>query len=94
MLDHLDALQHQAAGICHRTIPSIESHRHAAAIGLTYRLLDEGHGDLKVFYSRICDYCCQDIVSPTRMLSDPARALKLNNPVTFIKSLNNSFHRS
>ena len=48
-LDHLDALQNQAAGICHRTIPSIESCWHAAAIGLTYRLLDEGHGDLKFF---------------------------------------------
>jgi len=28
-LDCLDALQHQATGICHRTIPSIESRRHA-----------------------------------------------------------------
>jgi len=48
-LDHLDALQHQAAGNCHRTIPSIKSHRHAAVIGLTYRLLDEGHGNFKFF---------------------------------------------
>ena len=46
-LDCLDALQHQATGICHRTIPSIESRQHAAAVtGLTYRLLDEGHGFL------------------------------------------------
>ena len=46
-LDHLDALQHRAAGICHCTFPSLESRRHAAAIGLTCRLLDgEGRGDL------------------------------------------------
>ena len=84
-LDHLDALQHQAAGICHHIIPSLESRWHAAAIGLTYR---QGHDDL-VFYS-----CYQDIVSPIYCLAyqDIVRALKLNNPVTF-KSLN-SFCRS
>ena len=86
-LDHLDALQHQAAGIFHCTIPSIESCRHAAAIGLTGRLLDEGHGDhdLKFFTPEF-------VTIATRISSDPSRALRLNNPVTF-KCLN-SFRRS
>jgi len=44
-LDHLDALQHQTAGISHCTFPSLESRRHATAIGLTCQLLHgEGRG--------------------------------------------------
>ena len=39
-LDCLDALQHQAASICHCTFPSLESCQHAAAIGLKCQLLD------------------------------------------------------
>ena len=44
-LNHLDALQCQAASVCHS---SLECRRHAAAIGLLCQLLDgEGHGDLQ-----------------------------------------------
>ena len=43
-LKRLDALQCQAASVCHSTFPSLESHQHATAIGFLCRLLDdEGH---------------------------------------------------
>ena len=46
-LKYLDALQCQAASVCHSNFPSLESRRHAAAVGLLCRLLDgERHGDL------------------------------------------------
>jgi len=45
-LNLLDALQHQAVGICLCTFPC----QHAAVIGFTCQLLDgEGHGDLQSF---------------------------------------------
>ena len=39
-LKHLDALQCQAASVCHSTSPSLESRQRAAAIGFLCRLLD------------------------------------------------------
>ena len=49
-LEHLDALQCQAASVCHSTFPSLESCRHAAVIGLMCQLLDgESCGDLQSF---------------------------------------------
>ena len=33
-LDRLDALQCRAASVCHNNFPSLECHRHVAAIGL------------------------------------------------------------
>ena len=90
-LERLDALQRRAAGICHDTFP-LESRRYAAVVGLTCRLLDgEGRGDLQSF--------CPSFVTNTARrssrlndLSDPARASRLHNPVTF-RSLD-SFCRS
>ena len=91
-LERLDALQRRAAGICHDIFPSLESRRYAAAVGLTCRLLDgEGRGDLQSF-------CPSFVTNITRGssrlndLSDPARACRLYNPVTF-RSLD-SFRRS
>ena len=40
---------HRATGIFHCTFLSLELRQHAAAIGLTCRLLDEGCGDLQSF---------------------------------------------
>ena len=82
-LEHLDALHGRAAGVCHDIFPSLESHRYAAAVGLTCRLLDgEGRGDLQSF-------CPHFVTNGTRRssrlndLSDPARACRLYHPVTF-----------
>ena len=82
-LERLDALQHRAAGIYHHDFPSLESRRHAAAVGLTCWLLDgEGCGDLQSF----CPSFVTNIArrsSRLNDLSDPARASRLHNPVTF-----------
>jgi len=50
--------------------------------------LDEGHGDLKSFIPEFVTTATK-ISSCLTDLSDPARALRLNNPVTF-KFLNSS----
>ena len=91
-LERLDTLQCQAASMCHCIFPSLESHWHVAAIGLTCRLLDgEACGGLQSFLP-------QFVANGTRRssrltdLSDPSQSLRLNNPITF-KSLD-SFHRS
>ena len=91
-LDHLDTLQHRAAGICHCTFPSLESRRHAAAIGLTCCLLDgKGRGDLQSFTPQFATTATRRSSRLTD-LSDPARALRLDTFITF-KSLDH-FRRS
>ena len=91
-LERLDALQCWAAGICHDDFPSLESRQYAAAVGLTCRLLDgEGRGNLQSF----CPSFVTNIArrsSRLNDLSDPVRASRLHNPVTF-RSLD-SFRRS
>jgi len=84
-LERLDALQRRAAGICHDTFPSLESHRCAAGIGLTCRLLDgEGRGNLQSlrphFVTNVIDLPCSMIYYIL------LGACRLHNPVTF-KSL-------
>ena len=82
-LKRLDALQCRAASICHSTFPSLESRRHAAAIGLLCRLLDgEGRGDLQSFIPHFVTSVPRRS-SRLNNLSDPARALRLQNPITF-----------
>ena len=82
-LEHLDALQCWAASVCHSTLPSLESRRHAAAIGLMCQLLDgEDRGDLQSFLPRFVTYTPRRS-SHLNSLSDPARALRLRNPITF-----------
>ena len=71
------------------TFPSLESHWNAAAIGLMCRLL--GRGNLQSFLPQFVTTITRRSSRLTG-LSDPAQALRLNNPITF-KSLD-SFHRS
>ena len=91
-LKRLDALQCRAASVCHSTFPSLESCRHAAAIGFLSRLLDgEGRGDLQSFLPHFVTFIPRRS-SRLPHLSDPAQALRLQNPVTF-RSLD-CYHRS
>ena len=82
-LECLDALKCWAASVCHSTFPSLESRRHAAAIGLMCQLLDgEGCGDLQSFLLHFVTSAPRRS-SRLNNLSDPARALRLQNPITF-----------
>ena len=66
-LKRLDALQCRAASVCHSTFSSLESCRHATAIGLLCQLLDgKGCGNL------------QSLLPPF-MTSVPRRSVRLNN---------------
>ena len=91
-LKRLDALQCRAASICHSTFPSLESRRCAAVIGLLCRLLDgEGRGDLQSFVPRFVTSAHRRS-SRLNNLSDPAQALRLQNPIIF-RTLD-CYHRS
>ena len=91
-LEHLNALQCRAAGICYDTFPSLESRQYAAAVGLTCRLLDgKGRGSLQSF----CPHFITSFIRRSFCLNDLSnlpRAYRLHNPITF-RSLD-SFHRS
>ena len=82
-LKRLDALQCRAASVCHSTSPSLESRRHAAAIGFLCRLLyGESRGDLQSFLPHFVTTVPRRS-SCFNNLSDPAQALRLQNPITF-----------
>ena len=82
-LKHLDALQCWAASVCQSTFPSLESRRHATAIGLLCRLLDgEGRGDLQSLLPPFITSVPRRS-SHLNNLLDPALAFRLQNTNTF-----------
>ena len=81
----------RAASVCHSTFPSLESCRHATAIGLLCQLLDgEGRGDLQSLLPPLITYVPKRS-SRLNNLLDPALAFRLQK-ITF-KSLY-YYHRS
>ena len=88
----LDARQCWAASVFHSTFSSLESHRHATVIGFLCQLLDgEGRGHLQLFLPHFVTYNLRRS-SRLHNLSDPAQALRLQNPITF-RSLD-CYHQS
>ena len=82
-LKRLDALQCRAASVCHSTFSSLESRRHAAAIGFLCQLLDgKGRGDFQSFLPHFVTSIPRRS-SCFNNLSNPAQALRLQNPITF-----------